>query len=929
MRRYLFVCLAVGTCTAMNAGPIGADNGVPLDSKARARLQAAADLVRDRAWERAVVVLQEILDQPEERFVKIERSGADGKAARMPEITTARQEADRLLAGLPKEGLDAYEVHAGKRAADRLEEARKNGRAPIYAEVAFRYRHTRAGRDATADLGTHYLGRGQPRMAAACFEHLLSQEAYSPTPLILFKAAIAYRLAGERTRFDRALDRLAKRSPAGVRVGDQTLAIQDVRRHLEALHIPNSAEPDHSVFQGTVARTPRTPGGKPFLDETTSRWVMPMIHQEQTSGWVDQAAKHQKEVLRVPEIPAFFPIAARGRVVYRSYYGIEAVNLLDGTLAWKQDLEGAIDILVDPHRSPGRAAVVKLWVPMYQRAAQLHAIYEHSSLGTLATNGHLVFGVDDLGLLPHPNLGAPPPQQFGALAGQVSANRLVAIGLQSGKRIWQAGGPGPAAGPLGDAFFFGAPLPVGAQLFSIVEKESELALVCLDADTGKFHWKQPLLTLRTPVTRDPGRRLQAVNVAFDNGVLVCPTNAGHVFGFDPLARRVLWLHGYEDRVRAATSLIPSFKCSAPVTEDGRVVVAPPDADFVRCLDLRSGALLWEIRREDDLYLGGVQQGRVILVGKTSCRAVSLADGKELWNLGTGVPSGHGVGSGTIYYLPLRAAIHETEEVPEVCAIDVVAGRIVSRVRSRRREVPGNLIFHAGRVISQTVREVSAYPQLDAKLAEMTARMARNPKDPRALLERADLRRSDGDFAGAVQDLRLALANAGEAPLQAQARHSLFESLTDLLEREFTTDANTLGEYAQLVSSSVPEKLDRKQQIAEQQRRQAIYHRVLGRGFEQKKHQVDALEHFEQLARLSDTAGMLPGVEDPRLRSRAEPWVRARIRAMVVGADAEQRKKILEAIGARYEKARRSKNADELRLFVALFAPVLSEAELQP
>jgi hypothetical protein len=369
-----------------------------------------------------------------------------------------------------------------------------------------------------------------------------------------------------------------------------------------------------------------------------------------------------------------------------------------------------------------------------------------------------------------------------------------------------------------------------------------------------------------------------------------------------------------------------------VIADGRVIFAPPDADFVRCLDLSSGALLWEVRREDDVYLGGVQQGRVILVGKTSCRALGLADGKEMWSLDTGVPSGHGVGSGKIYYLPLRAAMHETEETPEVCVIDVVAGRIVSHVRSRRGELPGNLVFHDGRVISQTVREVSAYPQLGTKLAAMNARIAQNPKDPQGLLDRADLRRCDGDFEGAVNDLRIAIATSDELPLQTNARQFLFENLTDLLERDFRNDKKTLDEYAQLIAPSVPERAtpeERSRLLAEQQRRQAIYHRVMGRGHEQKKHHVEALGHYEQLARMSDTAGMLPGVEDPRLRSRADTWAGARIRAMVVGADAEQRKKIVEAIRDRYEKARQSPDVNELRRFVALFGPVLTEVEMQP
>jgi hypothetical protein len=98
---------------------------------------------------------------------------------------------------------------------------------------------------------------------------------------------------------------------------------------------------------------------------------------------------------------------------------------------------------------------------------------------------------------------------------------------------------------------------------------------------------------------------------------------------------------------------------------------------------------------------------VLVVGKQACRALDLADGKQLWQVETGLPSGRGVASGDIYYLPLKEAARGKE--PAIYAIDLRKGVIRVRVPSPRKEVPGNLLLGHGEVFAQTVTAVTAYP----------------------------------------------------------------------------------------------------------------------------------------------------------------------------------------------------------------------------
>ena len=177
------------------------------------------------------------------------------------------------------------------------------------------------------------------------------------------------------------------------------------------------------------------------------------------------------------------------------------------------------------------------------------------------------------------------------------------------------------------------------------------------------------------------------------------------------------------------------------------------------------------RRDDDVYLGGVIAGRVLVVGKKDVRALALADGKEAWKVPTGMPTGRGAASDNVYYLPLKETAGKTG--PEVVAIDVAKGRAIAHTHARRaahrhRQVPGNITFSDGLMISQSATELVAYPLLKTKLAHGGRRLKKNPKDPRGLFERGELRQEEGNPLGDVKDYRAALANDPPAELRPEA-----------------------------------------------------------------------------------------------------------------------------------------------------------------
>jgi outer membrane protein assembly factor BamB len=275
----------------------------------------------------------------------------------------------------------------------------------------------------------------------------------------------------------------------------------------------------------------------------------------------------------------------------------------------------------------------------------------------------------------------------------------------------------------------GAPQPLEGLLYVLTEKDQGLHLVCLEGATGKLLWRQALATPKNTLVLDGGRRGQAVHLAHAQGVLVCPTNAGALVAVDRLMHRLLWAYAYREepapsqepiipirgRARlmrlALTATPPNFtphwKTSAPVVQDGKVVFTAPDDPAIHCLNLHDGSLRWKAgREENDLYLAGVYSGKVLLVGRQSCRALRLDDGKLLWRVDTGMPSGHGAASGNIYYLPLQKAVKG--DGPAVAALDLEKGEVT--YFAPQNEILGNLVLQGGEVISQTAAAVAVYPQ---------------------------------------------------------------------------------------------------------------------------------------------------------------------------------------------------------------------------
>ena len=249
-----------------------------------------------------------------------------------------------------------------------------------------------------------------------------------------------------------------------------------------------------------------------------------------------------------------------------------------------------------------------------------------------------------------------------------------------------------------------------------MEERGEVRLEVLTAATGALLWTQPLAELdeeRAIDNRDgQRRRLAGLSPSFADGVLVCPTGAGTVVSVDLATRTLLWAYNYPQPGESDAVLLPNgvlvrrgnmlgggmggriiingqllggaaqpasgWRDSAVILAGGRAILTPRESDELHCLDLRSGAVAWKMPRKESLYVAGVREGSVVVVGRSSVESLSLENGRSQWdqplNLEGARPSGRGIVTAERLFLPL--------DTPEVIEVDLRSGKIAGRSAAR-------------------------------------------------------------------------------------------------------------------------------------------------------------------------------------------------------------------------------------------------------
>jgi outer membrane protein assembly factor BamB len=930
---------------------------LPTDRTVKKRLEAAQDdYIKNESWAEACQLLQFVLDNKEDVFVQVKRRDADGQEK--THWVSAKAEANRLIGTMGTKGLEFYELQYGANAKTLLAEANKKSDPQLLAEVAERFFHTEAGTEATDLLATYRLDRGDALMAALRYQRLLQRHgAEQLSPLTLFKATVAFRLCGDEA-FREAAEAswrqlVSKAGRDGLRVDDENVSLEQLKHELGRIKVAEASDIyDWPLPRGNASHTARAPGGAPFLKKKWQKSLFPDDPQSETRAWVEDALQqpYRPEAM----LPAFYPIAVGGKLLYRSYSGVHARVMKTGETWDSARHTASLHALATEHDYKHE---VHIWFKEYVRQNQ-NIIFENSVNGTLSSDNARVYAVDDIAVPPLVPIGPGVALNMNnggsmnaKLKNLVERSRLVAMDLSSEqlKIVWERGDHDKDPSELKDNVFLGPPLPLGGKLYVLSEKNRELRLNCLDAPKGELLWSQTLAHARDPIQQDVSRRIQAVHLAYGEGILVCPTNAGAILGVDLLSHSLVWAFPYRERSPDPAPMIggafpprpgrrfmaqpfpgqdilstvqkssSDWKFSAPIIHDGKVVFTGWEpGSSIHCLNLRDGNAIWHAERRDDLYVACVFQGTVVLVGKNTCRALSLSDGKPLWQVAIDPPSGQGAASGRYYFLPLKKG--------EVCQIDLEKGRIVAHSASPDHEVPGNLLFYDGEVFSQTETTITCYPLVDFKEAEITNLLQKKPKDPDALTERGELRLYRGDLAGAVADLRDAVKNQPSSSTLRKARAKLYDTLTDLMRQNFNAAEQYLDEYKELCKIEIPAGAsteERKKLMEEERRRRSHFLYSLAEGRVNQGRLSEAFQAYLDFGAVAGTDELVNVTNDPAVKARPDIWAQGRIAALVAKATPDERKLLEAEIAKRWAVVQKSNDLESLRRFVASFGKIFA------
>ncbi len=984
---------------------------LPVEREARNKIEAVQkyltgkEPITAKLWDDIISVLQGMLADPTDKFVEV----ADG--AGKPSKVSVKIEVNRIIGTFNEDGRQFYQRIVGPDAEDKLKRAVEEGDMGLMAEISQRFLHTKAGADATVRLGTWHLDRGRYQQAARTFKDLLTRNHKDELPAaLLYKAALAYKRQGNDAEFKAAADKywamfekVSDKGNVTFGAANNPMVIPFEKLKGEYDKVVAANRPMNSgewiLFRGNPANNGVGKGGTPFLEPRFTYSVINPVddlnYETKKSGFevikdrMDKALKQMDAKGQAP-IPGSFPLASAGKVVFRGYDGVYCLATKDdktldpplkaGELLWKSETDMGLLQMV---RDLGPRTMTDQFLNFYTNGGPHSVLFENSLLGTMSHDATNLYFIDDMAVPPHPqqfnqnfNFNGQA-MTFGVFQDPVHFSKLKAVNLETGKLVWKIGErtpnagatPAPGAAPikettetlLADCLFLGPPLPLGGKLYAVIEKDGDLRLVCLDPaklepssrqpmPLPSLVWSQALGQPNGRLPNDSLRRFQAVHLAYADGMLVVPTNAGAVLGVDLFSHSLVWAANYKSNktlqqqpqefegkgfrrgginpgMNGANSFDTGrerWHASAPIIAGGKVVFTAFDSDTVECVDLQDGRTVWRSpisRMDTDMYVAGVFDDKVMIAGKGYVRFHSLATGAQLKEpLITGIPTGVGVATKDLYYIPVKASKDKSTE-PGIVAIDTKNMAVKGTTRSRKRETAGNLLFYDGDVYSLNANNLASFPQLDAKIKETQDLLAKDKADPVGLLSLAMLEHDDGRLSSAIENYRKALANKPPEDTRAKAREKLFEAITELLQSDFTAGEGMLAEYKKLCEVEIPEaatEAQRKLLAEEELRRKSNFFCLVAKGKETQGKLLDAFENYMAFGTLVGNRDMVTVIDEPNTNARPDVWARGRIQNMIKKATPEQRKPLEDKVVEEWGKVKNANDVEKLRGFVKVF-----------
>ena len=854
------------------------DSRAPHDAKIEQLLQAAELSVKQKNWKLAIELFQRLLDQPEDSL---------HRSAKGP-WQSVRRTTNQMLGQLPEITLAEYRSQYAGLASQQLAAARRSGQTSEFVNVATRFFHTPAGYEAANYLGMLHFDRSEFGLAARWFEEL----AASPAPVAKsdswrLQAALTFARSGDTTAASSILDRLSKGPNTLVGVGAGSVKAAEWLSQIQVETDSHAvALADWTQLYGTAARVGTAIGGDPLL---SPEWFKPLTSSRlvrDSLKWLVQDLQDQQRSMILTSIP----LVVNGKVIYRDLRGIRSVEIEQGRPIWESvegvSAERILGGLPPQQIDPQDAWRIRLnpfqHVGEYQGSSAEFSpltslLFRDGVYGLISSDGKQLFVIEDHGILSRNQ----PGQHWGWDGNQDShdpfglpwkTNRLISYDLQTGRTLWSLGGNESRESfdpPLAGSYFYGTPAVDGDELFVVAGKGDDIKLWSLDRQSGAPKWSQLIAYADTKIDLDIARRWVTSQVAVGDGVIICPTTVGWLVAIDRMRQSVLWAHRYApnsggdhaeqengSQLLKQRDLNELWSPSAPVIVGNYVIYTPQEHPILVCLSAVDGRRIWEQPKDQGIYLAGVFDQKVLIVGETSVTAFNLSDGQSAWSapIDEGIrPSGRGVVVDDRFYLPLSNG--------ELRSLELATGKQLSQtfVASGQPSL-GNLAMHHGKLVSLSPAGLTVYRQRDALLAEIQQRLTANPEDAAALLSSSEIKLLNHEYSDALSLLRR-IATSHLSP-DEQSRHhaALVECLSTVIQNDVLHRSEELEELRKLASSPA-EKL--------------LYFELTA---EKLLSEHKSIEAFDVIYKLAEESGdtEITRSDDRRITAKRTVWLSGRM-----------------------------------------------------
>lgn len=848
------------------------DFRAPINRTKQAVWQKIEQAAQGRDWKQVLERLDRFagpVDRPESEDYLVRQ--ADGS------LRSSRLSIARLLASMPENVRAARTRTEATLGNTFLEQAIRENSLRQLSQVAVRFSGTPVGYRAADRLASQLIDRGEFALAAQWLKLLrdsdskINQSAdwQNKTRLILDLIGKPQKSAPPSGLSAQLREQFVTTEPASL--SHWPLLGGNSRRH---------AEPDATSRPVMIRRWEFASTSNSRLKSTIERLISDLAWRS------------------VPTVPAGAPIFVDGKLVCRTFRGIEVLDVESGQHLWTTAKSASVERLLgtaSPNSlsgsslNPGMLPILSATAAVDRTGGPIgQFLFQNAAHGLISSDGQLVYFLEDDPVF---TLGRTSLRRIGGgnaspRPDSATSNRLKAYDLQSGKPAWQIGGPAtsePFAPELAGWFFLGAPLPDRGDLFVVGQKENAIRLFCLDPKTGSARWSQQIAFAEEGLERNLNRRLWSVQLAAAHGVIVCPTSVGWLVGVDRSTGTLVWSHRYSERQNSLLAPTPrlfrgnqsrlelanetiggTWVPAAPVIMGDHIVYTPPEprdesdssSRFLECVNVFTGESVWSLPRDQALAINGASRGQTI-VTRTNAVVILKSDGSTRaeipFDSADGLPCGRGVVAQGSFWLPLQKHV--------LLRFDIEQASLADRIELAAGYPPlGNLAFYQGMLISHAPEGISAWELEDTLGLRLAAIRSAGDSDKADILE-AQVALSRKEYSAAIKLLLPRLSANPNAGLHQSILRLLMQAAAGQVAANPKSGLALLTQVQPLFESSGLEGAN-----LELQRRQLEIEALL-----RLKRPVDAFDRLLKLVAMN-SSGTMKRVDDPRITVAVDPWL---------------------------------------------------------